>query len=167
MISYVPFLITMPALNHKLQQILLDADGRYLSSEELRPFEDYVKTYENRLSTYQVLSKYSNEFVLSALKQFARLHPDIIKKSGKRCHYDMTQVLRHIALCILIDDEIIFRETMMIWLDTMIRAHRKQEACYKAYQFLQDAMNHRLPESSRQLVAPYTALVLESFQPYS
>jgi len=157
----------MPALNHQLNQTMIDADGRYLSSEEIRPLENYVESYQKRLEVYQTISQHSNELVLAALKKFARVHPEIIKRSGKRCQYDMAQVLRYIALCILLDDEFMFREKMMFWLDTMLRAHRKQEACCKAYQHLKEAIQEGLPGKVSEQVSPYINIIFESMQPYT
>jgi len=157
----------MPVLNHQLNQSFIDADGRYLSSDELRPLETYVETYQKRLAAYQSLSQHSDELVLAALKKFARVHPEIIKRSGKRCQYDMAQVLRYIALCILLDDEFMFREKMIFWLDTMLRAHHKQEACCKAYQHLKEVVRETLPGDVSEQVTPFINIIFESMQPYS
>lgn len=157
----------MPALNHQLNQTMIDADGRFLTSEELRPLETYVESYQKRLEAYQTLSQHSNELVLAALKKFARVHPEIIKKSGKRCQYDMAQVLRYMALCILLDDEFMFREKMMFWLDTMLRAHHKQEACCKAYQHLKEVVQESLPGKVGEQINPYINIIFESMQPYT
>lgn len=157
----------MPALNHTLEQRILDADGRYLSPEELRSLEQYVNSYAMRLETYQKLSQNSDAIVLSALKKFARVHPEIIQQSGKRCQYDMGEVLRYIALSILRDDEFLFLEKVMFWLDTVLRAHRKQAACSKAYQYLQEAIEESLSPSNCDLIRPYINIVLTSLQPYT
>jgi len=156
----------MPALNHQLNQTIIDADGRYLSSEELRPLENYIETYQKRLEAYQAINQHNDALVLSALKKFARVHPEIIKRSGKRCQYDMSQVLRYIALAILLDDEFMFREKMMFWLDTMLRAHHKQEACCKSYQYLKETVQETLPGTVSEQVSPFINIVFESLQPY-
>lgn len=156
----------MPALNHRLQQTIIDADGRYLTSDELRPLETYFETYQKRLEVYQQISQHSNALVLAALKKFARVHPDVIQKSGKRCQFDMTQVLRYIALSILLDDEFMFQEKMMFWLDTMLRAHRKQEVCAKAYHYLQEVIQETMSVTVNEMVRPFITLVSESLQPY-
>lgn len=156
----------MPVLNHQFNQTLIDADGRYLTSDELRPLETYLESYRKRLETYQALSQYGNQLVLDALKKFARIHPEIIKRSGKRCQYDMSQVLRYIALCILLDDEFMFREKMIFWLDTMLRAHQKQDACCKAYQHLKEVIEDTFPGMISIQVTPYINIIFEAMQPY-
>lgn len=157
----------MPALNHDLEQKLINADGRYLSAEELQPLEIYVKSYMHRLEVYQHLSQQGNEIVINALRKFARVHPEIIEKSGKRCQYDMAEVLRYIAMSILRDDEFLFLEKMMFWLDTILRAHHKQAACTKAYQYLQEAVEEALTPSGYELIRPYIDTVINSLHPYT
>jgi hypothetical protein len=157
----------MPALNHDLEQQIVAADGRYLTSEELRTLENYVNSYALRLETYQKISQHSDAIVLNALRKFARVHPEIIQQSGKRCQYDMSEVLRYIALSILRDDEFLFLEKIMFWLDTVLRAHHKQTACSKAYQHLLEAVEEALTPANCSLIRPYINTVLNSLQPYS
>lgn len=157
----------MHALNHNLEQSIIDADGRYLKPDELQPLENYVNSYASRLDTYQKISQHNDAIVLNALKRFARVHPEIIQKSGKRCQYDMGEVLRYIALSILLDDEFFFQEQLMFWLDTVLRAHRKQTACSKAYKYLQEAVEEILPSANADQVRPFIGTVLSALKPYS
>lgn len=157
----------MPTLNHTLEEQIIVADGRYLSQEELRCLENYVNSYAMRLETYQKLSLHSEAIVLNALRKFARVHPETIQQSGKRCQYDMSEVLRYIALSILRDDEFLFLEKIMFWLDTVLRAHHRQAACSKAYQYLQEAVEETLTPANCSLIRPYIGIVLNSLQPYS
>lgn len=157
----------MHALNHTLEQHIIDADGRYFQSEELRTLENYVSSYTLRLETYQKISQNSDAIVLNALRKFARVHPEIIQKSGKRCQYDMGEVLRYMALAILRDDEFLFLEKLMFWLDTVLRAHQKQAACSKAYNLLQEAVEEALPTANSELVRPYINTILSALQPYT
>lgn len=155
----------MPALNHQLNQTMIDADGRYLTTDELRPLENYVDSFQHRLEAYEAIRQHSNALVITSLNKFARVHPEIINSSGKRCQYDMSQVLRYMALCILLDDEFMFREKMMFWLDTMLRAHRKQDACSKAYQYLKESAQERLSAKVCEQIMPYINIIVETMQP--
>ncbi|PSN15679.1 phycobilisome protein [filamentous cyanobacterium CCP5] len=157
----------MSVLNHTLEKQIIEAEGRYLNSKELKSLETYANGFAARLETYQALSEQSPEIVLSALKKFARVHPEIIQQSGKRCQYDMGEVLRYIALSILRDDEFLFLEKVMFWLDTVLRAHQKQAACTKAYQYLQEAVDETLSSTSSDLIRPYINSVLSSLQAYT
>lgn len=150
----------MHTLNHTLEKFFLDADGRYLDAQELYPIEQYLKSYRQRLETYELIREKSDAMVLQSLRKLAQVHPEVIQKHGKRCKYDMSEVLRYIALSVLRDDEVFFKETMLSWLDTILVAHQKQAQCVKAYQYLHDVMVQTLPPNDFTLVRPYIDLVI-------
>lgn len=150
----------MHTLSHAFEKTVLSADGRYLNAQELYPLEQYVKGYTARLETYHLLRDNSEKLVLQALRQLAQVHPELIQQHGKRCKYDMSEVLRYISLSVLRDDETFFREAMMSWLDTILVAHRRQSQCMTAYQYLHDVLGKALPAASFTLVRPYLDIVL-------
>ncbi|WP_448563831.1 phycobilisome protein [Trichothermofontia sp.] len=157
----------MHTLNHTLEKNVLDADGRYLSLKELQPLEQYVETYRTRLDTYHKLRDNSEQLVLTALRKLAQVHPEVIQKHGQRCKYDMAEVLRYIALSVLRDDEIFFKEQMMVWLDTILLAHKRTAHCSTAYRYLQDAINETLPSQDSGLIHPYIDVVISALQAHA
>lgn len=157
----------MHTLNHSLEKNILEADGRYLSSQELNPLEQYLQSYKVRVETYQQLRDHSDKLVLQALRKLAQAYPEIIQQHGQRCKYDMTEVLRYMAVSILRDDEVFFKEQMMSWLDTILLAHRKTSHCTIAYRALQEAVASSLSPASASLVRPYLDIVLQSLQSHA
>ncbi len=152
----------MHTLNYKLDKSVLDADGRYLDSQELYPLESYIQSYMARLSAYRHLQEHSDKLVVLALRKLAQLYPDLIQQHGARCKYDMTEVVRYIALSILRDDELLFKEQMLGWLDTMLLAHKRHSHCRQAYQNLQDAIAANFVASETELIRPYLELILRT-----
>ncbi|MEB3337708.1 MAG: phycobilisome protein [Leptolyngbyaceae bacterium] len=157
----------MYTLNHTLEDNILEADGRYLDPQELFPLEQYLQGYTTRLATYQQLRDQSDKLVLYALRKLAQAHPDLIQHHGQRCKYDMTEVLRYIALSILRDDEVFFKEQMMSWLDTILLAYKRTNHCTIAYRYLQEAINAALPPANSTLTRPYLDIVLMSLQSHA
>lgn len=157
----------MQVINHTLARKILDADGRYLGTQELNTLEQYLQSYATRLEVYQQLRDQSNDLIGQALKRLGQAYPDLINKQGQRCQYDMSEVLRYAALSILRDDETFFKEQMVSWLDTILMAHKKHAHCASAYRYLQDAINAALPPSSSSLVRPYLEGVILSLQSHA
>lgn len=157
----------MHTLNHTLEQSLIEADGRYLSTTELYPLEQYIQSYTTRLETYQQLSKHSEKLTIQALRKFSQAYPELIRQHGSRCKYDMSEVLRYIALSILRDDELLFKEQMIIWLDTILMAHKRTNHCLPAYQHLQEVIDATLPPECSSLVRPYLDIVTLSFKSHA
>ncbi|AFY65210.1 phycocyanin [Geitlerinema sp. PCC 7407] len=157
----------MHTLNHTLEKSLLDADGRYMSPQELYPVEQYIQSFAARVEAYHFLRDNSDKLVLAALRKLAQIHPDVIQKHGQRCKYDMTEVLRYIALAILRDDEVFFKEQMLVWLDTILVAHKKTEQCAMAYRYLQDAVNQSLTSAHSGLVRSYLDTVILALESHA
>lgn len=157
----------MYTLNHTLEDALLEADGRYLSVSALSSLEHYVHSYAARLNAYQQLRDQSETLIKHALRQLAQEYPDLIRHHGQRCIYDMTEVVRYIALSVLRDDEVFFKEQMMSWLDTILVAHRKTTQCIKAYQNLQAVVIDKLPATTSSLVRPFLEIVINTLQSHA
>lgn len=157
----------MHTLNHTLDKNFLDADGKYLDSKGLQPLERYAQTFASRIETYQILRDRSQELILQSLKKLAQVYPELIQKHGQRCQYDMSEVLRYIALSILRDDEVFFKEQMMSWLDTILLAYKRNEHCTTAYRYLQEIINTTLPSSSSGMIRPYMDSVILTLQSHA
>ncbi|HEY9882845.1 MAG TPA: hypothetical protein V6C98_04465 [Thermosynechococcaceae cyanobacterium] len=154
----------MHTLNHKLEKSILEADGRYLGAQELSQLEHYARSYAVRLQIYQQLRDNSDKFVLQALRKLAQSYPDLIQQHGQRCKYDMTEVLRYVALSILRDDEIFFKEQIMSWLDTILLAHKRTAHCVLAYRYLQEAISTALSNDALAMTRPYFDLITQSLE---
>jgi Phycobilisome protein len=157
----------MQTLNHTLDRNVFEADGGYLDTQGLRPLEQYLTTYVPRLETYQNLRDQSKQLVQQTLKKFGQAYPEIIQKHGPRCQYDMLEVLRYIALAILRDDEVFFKEQMMSWLDTILLAHKRNSHCLTCYRHLQEAINTSLPPASSNLIRPYMDGIILALQSHA
>jgi hypothetical protein len=157
----------MHTLNHTLEDSLLDADGRYLNARELSSLEHYMQSYAARLNAYHQLRDQSEHLIKQALRKLAQEYPDLIRQHGQRCIYDMTEVVRYMAVSILRDDEVFFKEQMMSWLDTILVAHRKTVHCTKAYQNLQAAIVDTLPAPTSNLIRPFLEIVITMLQSHA
>lgn len=161
------YLTAMHTFNHTLEKSFLAADGRYLTIQEMSSMEQFLQSYASRLEVYQSIRDHSNALVEQALKKLGQEYPDIIRKHGQRCQYDMQEVLRYIALSILRDDEIFFKEQMMSWLDTILLAHKRHAHCAVAYRYLQEATNAVLTPNGSSLVRPYFENVIMTLQAHA
>lgn len=154
----------MQPLNHTLDKNIVEADGRYLNTQELESLERYYESYRTRLDAYQHLRDRGDRLVIAALQKLAQTYPELIQQHGPRCKYDMSEVLRYIAVSVLRDDELFFKEQMMVWLDTILLAHKRNTHCGLAYRYLQEAIVVALPAPVSNLVRPYLDGVIQSLQ---
>lgn len=150
----------MQAINRQIEDKIINADGRYLTDDEIQPFLKYISTYKIRLQTYYQLSQKSDEIVLKALRKLNAGYPSVVQKYGKKCQFDMTAVLRYAALSMLRDDEAFFQEKLLFWHCTMVRNHNQEAIA--AYQQLKGVINEAMAPNQASLITPYLDLVITS-----
>lgn len=152
----------MRSINSLLEELANQSEGRYLTATELQPVQRYLKSFSNRLQTYNLLRDKADKLVQQALKKFLVLEPEIMQKHGKRCQYDMAQVLRYIALSVLRDDEKFFKENLFFWQANILTAYRQNNTCLTAYRCLQEVLSESLPAPAYQLIEPYIEIILQT-----
>jgi Phycobilisome protein len=157
----------METLNRLIQNNVLDADGRYWNNQELSVLEQYVQGYANRVTAYEHLREKGEALVTISLRKLAQVYPELVQRHGAFCKSDMTAVLRYAALSMLRDDEIFFKEKVLIWLDTVLLAHRHNAHAALAYENLAAAIAANMPETTTKLIRPYLNLVVEIFQSHA
>lgn len=152
----------MLAVNSQLDDLISQSEGRYLTSSELQSTKQYLQTVLERSKIYELLKDKSDPLVRLALKKFMTLHPEIMKKHGKRCYYDMTEVMRYMALSILRDDEQFFKDAIALWETNILTAYQKQNPCLVCYRCLQDVIHEHLPSNITKYIDPYIQIMLEA-----
>jgi Phycobilisome protein len=157
----------METLNQSIYTSVLDADGRYWDDQELSLLEQYLQSYANRVAAYEHLREKGEALIMVALRKQSQLYPELVQRYGSICKSDMTHVLRYAALAMLRDDELFFKEKIVIWLDTILLAHRHNSHAAVAYENLLAAIAANLPESTTRLIRPYLSLIVQTFQSHA
>lgn len=152
----------MQVINSRLEKLINESEGRYLTSSELQPMKRYLQTFSERAKTYEILQTKGDAVVRHALKKFMSIHPEVMQKHGQRCYYDMTQVMRYIALSIVKDDTRFFNDSLLLWQANILTAYQKQNPCVTAYQCLKESVNAHLPSTATRLIEPYINMMIEA-----
>ena len=152
----------MSGINSTWDDLVKQSDGRYLTDRELQAFQQYLQKLPVRIKTYEIFRDKGDAMVKMALKKFAATHPDVMQKYGKRCLYDMTETVRIMAISILRDDLLYFKEVLVFWQVNILSAYQRQQACHKAYIDLQEVFTQYLPPAANQLVKSYLDIVIET-----
>jgi hypothetical protein len=139
-------------MNSTLEQHIREADGRYFTDLELRPLEGYLQSFQVRSTTYALLCEKSDLFIQQVLDKLAVIDSAVIHEHGETCRRDMSYVLRAIALAVLKDDDEGFREQLILWMQNIMMALRKEAQSARAYQFLQEIVTQQMPPECANLV---------------
>lgn len=142
-------------MNSNLEQQIRDADGRYLTDNELDTLDTYVETYALRLSTYTLLQEKAEDYILQSLQLLSKTDARTVELYHEKCVQDMGYVVRAIAVAILRDDEIAFRQELLLWMQNILTALHKEKQSSRAYRLLQTVINTQMPPESAALVDHY------------
>ncbi|HEY9624875.1 MAG TPA: hypothetical protein V6C78_31395 [Crinalium sp.] len=139
-------------MNNALKQNIYQADGRYFTDVELGVLDGYCQTYPARLQTYNILCEKADTLVEQALQKLAQTDGAVVTTHKEACVRDMNYVLRSVAIAILKDDHEGFRQQLVLWMQNIMAALRKEAQSAKAYMFLQDVVKVSMPVESAKLV---------------
>jgi hypothetical protein len=150
-------------MNNAILDAIQKADGRYLNDLELRPFNDITESFQVRLSAYVYLKDHSKELVLNTLRRLVRTpHRQVVQEHSSQCQRDMSFTLEYIAKGLLLQDEDSFMEEYVVWIQNILRAFHRQEACVMSYQLLRDEIRGTMSGESCNLVLLYLEKLIEA-----
>jgi len=150
-------------MNNTLVEAIQGADGRYLSDQELLPFNTFVQSFAARLRVYQQLTNNGQPLVLNALRRVIQTkHRKVIQDHGPECQRDMLYTLDCIAKAVLLDDLRGFIDSYVVWMQNITRALHKEESAVEAYRALQAEIKATLGGEDAVVVNVYLNQLIEA-----
>ncbi|MGF1569171.1 MAG: hypothetical protein ACFCVD_14065 [Nodosilinea sp.] len=132
------------------------SDGRYLDDVELRPFAQFVTTFDKRLKVYLWIKDEEEKLTLKALRQLMQTnHRKTVQEHGAICQRDMRYTLQFIGKAILQDSPEGFMEEYVVWMQNIMRAFQKQNSVVETYRLLQTEISAALPADEAALINGY------------
>ncbi|MBE9137152.1 hypothetical protein IQ254_08035 [Nodosilinea sp. LEGE 07088] len=143
-------------MNNALLTSVQNADGRYLTDTELRPFNDMVEAFQTRMNLYSYVRDHGKDLVLNSLRRLMQTpHRQVLQEHGQQCQRDMMFTLEYISKGILLHDEDGFMEEYLVWMQNIIRAFNRQTACVVAYRLLKEEVRNTMPGDQSNLMMIY------------
>lgn len=150
-------------MNNALLEAIQKSDGRYLNDQELRPFNDIAEAFQARIATYLYIKDHSKELVINALRRLIQTpHRQVVQEHGAQCQRDMMYTLEYIAKGLLLRDEDGFMEEYLVWMQNIIRAFHRQDACVVAYKLLKEEVRNAMPADQGNMVVIYLEKLIEA-----
>lgn len=150
-------------MNNALMTSIRNADGRYLTDIELRPFDEMMVAFQARINLYNYTRDRGKDLVLAALRKLMQTpHRQVVQEYGQQCQRDMLYTLEYIAKGVLLHDEDGFMEEYLVWMQNIIRAFRRQNACVVAYRLLKEEVRISLPGDQGNLMVMYLDKLIEA-----
>ncbi|MDA0267446.1 MAG: hypothetical protein O2890_06935 [Cyanobacteria bacterium] len=150
-------------MNSSFVEAAHQADGRYLSDQELRPLEMYLTTFATRMEAYQTLRDNADSLVMQALRRLVPTHRRVVQEHGGKCKRDMAYTLSYVARAVLSDDTNAFRQDFLLWMGNIAHALHKSDSSSEAYGCLKQEIHDTLPPQCAVLVTPYLDELINTF----
>lgn len=145
-----------------IQSSVKNADGQYLADAELQLFEDFLASYHLRHKVYMFLQERSQELILETLREMMHISRQAIQEHGEICRRDMSYVLRFASVAILRNDDAFFTEHLVLWMQNIMMALRKEQQSAQAYRILQTVISRHLPEEEAAVVNHYLSMFVDA-----
>lgn len=150
----------MRTITRLLEDKAKTIEKSYLNNGDLSQLETYVSSFNTRVTTYNLLRDSAEEFLDKSMEQIAKEYPALYQRQADRCRYDMTQTLRYMALSILRNDEIYFRDQLIDWLSNILNSYSVATDCSTIYKNLQKLIDKKFPAECATLAKPYTDMIV-------
>lgn len=145
-----------------VQALVQATDGRYASDQELMFFQAYLSTVGTRLRAYQKIQAAEPQIVAQVMTRLKAQKPNLFQVGGQdlaaKWQRDTVRVLRYSAIALLLDDPERFKETLLSWFQTIMRAFGAQESCDLTYAAMQAVMSQFLNAEELKLFLPILEL---------
>jgi len=118
----------------KIQELINQAQDRYLATDELGLMESYVTSLPERLQLYKVIRDREIEFLQTVADQVAPELPSVTDEELEIGIKNLILVLRYCSMAMLLNDENFLKERLLGWLEgimSMRDMRRLNEILYK------------------------------------
>ncbi len=152
-------------MNNALLASICNADGRYLTDAELRPFDQMTEDFQTRVALYNYVRDHGQTLVLNSLRRLMQTpHRQVVQEHGQQCQRDMLFTLEYVSKGILLHDEDGFMEDYLVWMQNIIRSFKRQSACVVAYRLLKEEVRSTMPGDQSNLMMLYLDKLTEALE---
>ncbi|HEY9828696.1 MAG TPA: hypothetical protein V6D19_25020 [Stenomitos sp.] len=147
----------------QLSRLALDADGRYASKEELQFLKDYVKTVPQRIQVYKTIRD-NEAFLIEDLHTEVKSadSSSLLRGSQDLSSFfkrDQKHMLRVGSASMLCNDLDFFREGLLLWHRTIVKAFNVTKPAQLGCQFWPGVMGKYVGADDYKLMSPFIGLI--------
>lgn len=137
----------------QLNQLSIEADGRYAAVEELQFMQGYFQSLDKRVIVYEKIRTAAEEIIEQVEAKMLTLDPKIfINASGdfsERWRKDMTRQLRYAAASLLFNEHEYLRQGFLVWFKSIVVSYKFERTCNMTFKVLPEVLKKYLtPEEA-------------------
>jgi hypothetical protein len=139
-----------------LTKMIEQAEGDYLSADQLATLQTFHASFALRAKTYQLVQQIEEELIAEVSNRLRAACPGKSYDQSK-CSRDAAEVLRHCSLAMLLSDRDMLYDYFLHWLKTIMVGVGHLEIHRLVYPTMQAVINQKLKPAQAELLNEYLA----------
>lgn len=138
----------------KIQELINQAQDRYLASDELGLMESYVSSLPDRLKLYKLIRDREIDILQSVADQVPSEIPNIVVEDLEVGIKNLVLVLRYSSMAMLLNDENFLKERLLNWLEGIMSMRDMRRLNDTLYKLLNQVLRQQFSPNQLALLQP-------------
>jgi len=138
----------------KIQELINQAQDRYLATDELGLMESYVSSLPDRLKLYKFIRDREIDLLQAVADQVPAEIPNIVEADLEMGIKNLILVLRYCSMAMLLNDENFLKERLLNWLEGIMSMRDTRRLNETLYKLLNQGLRQSLSPNQLALIQP-------------
>lgn len=138
----------------KIQELINQAQDRYLASDELGLMESYISSLPERLKLYKLIRDREIPILQAVADSVPNELPSITDEDLETGVRNLILVLRYSSMAMLLNDENFLKERLLNWLEGIMSMRDMRRLNETLYKLLNQELRQQLSPTQLTLIQP-------------
>jgi hypothetical protein len=138
----------------KIQELINQAQDRYLVSDELGLMENYISSLPDRLKLYKLIRDREIDILQAVAKQVPVELPNVTDEELESGVKNLILVLRYSSMAMLLNDENFLKQRLLNWLDGIMSMRDMRRLNETLYKLLNQGLKKQFSPTQLLLIQP-------------
>jgi hypothetical protein len=138
----------------KIQELINQAQDRYLASEELGLMESYISSLPDRLKLYKFIRDREIDILQTVADQVTSELPNVAVEDLENGIKNLILVVRYCSMAMLLNDESFLKQRLLDWLEGIMSMRDMRRLNETLYKLLNQVMRQQLSPTQLALIQP-------------
>jgi hypothetical protein len=138
----------------KIQELINQAQDRYLVTDELGLMESYVSSLPDRLKLYKQIRDREIDILQTVADQVSAELPSVTDEDLESGIKNLILVLRYSSMAMLLNDENFLKQRLLNWLEGIMSMRDMRRLNETLYKLLNQVMRQQFSAAQLNLIQP-------------
>jgi hypothetical protein len=138
----------------KIQELINQAQDRYLASDELGLMESYISSLPDRLKLYKLIRDREITILQAVADSVPSELPSITDEDLETGVRNLILVMRYSSMAMLLNDENFLKERLLNWLEGIMSMRDMRRLNETLYKLLNQELRQQLSPTQLTLIQP-------------